>query len=127
MGRRKEKVRGGDNHILWSRSLGQHVLRGGWPAAARALQNSGFVESMAFGKVHFAQEPNKTEDCAASTLRSRALTHTEWEGGELKAGCSPLVGARPLSHLEALDQHSVCALGSISPNGFVRAQTPLVV
>ena len=82
---------------------------------------------MAFGKVHFAQEPNKTEDCAASTLRSRALTHTEWEGGELKAGCSPLVGARPLSHLEALDQHSVCALGSISPNGFVRAQTPLVV
>lgn len=61
-------------------------------AAARALQNSGLVESMAFGKVHFAQEPSKTEDSATSTLKSRALTHTEWEGGELKAGCGPPVG-----------------------------------
>lgn len=61
-------------------------------AAARALQNSGLVESMAFGKVHFAQEPSKTEDSGTSTLQSRALTHTEWEGGELKAGCGPPVG-----------------------------------
>lgn len=29
---------------------------------ARALQNSGSVESVFFGKVHFAQEPSKTED-----------------------------------------------------------------
>lgn len=87
LGRRKEKVRGGGNHILWSRFPGTACAPS---RLARALQHSGLVESMAFGKVHFAQEPSKTEGSATSTLKSRALTHTEREGGEPTAG--PRVG-----------------------------------
>lgn len=36
---------------------------------ARALQNSGSLESMFFGKVHFAQEPSKSGDCAVCALK----------------------------------------------------------
>lgn len=38
-------------------SPGQHVLREAGLAPAGALQNSNAVESMSFGKVHFALEP----------------------------------------------------------------------
>lgn len=63
-----EKERGGDNHILWSPLPGTACAQAG--PAARALQNS--VESVCFGKVHFAPEPRKTEDSAAGALESRA-------------------------------------------------------
>lgn len=36
LGRRKEKV-GGDHHILWSHSLGQRVLIGGWPGGRQDI------------------------------------------------------------------------------------------
>lgn len=89
LGRRKEKVRGGDNHILRFLFPGTACAQ---RRLARALHNSGVVGSMAFGKVHFAQEPSKTGGSATSTLKSGVLTHTEREGGELEAGCSPPVG-----------------------------------
>ena len=100
--------------------LGQRVLREAGLATARALQNSSSVESTSFGKVRFAQEPSKTENFAASTLKSRALTHTEREGGgpssrqasALRCIQAPS-GARPLSQLKALSWDSVRAVGSI--------------
>lgn len=54
---------GGGHHILWSPFPGTVCAQAGL-AAARALQNSDPVESVPFGKVHFAQEPRKTEDCS---------------------------------------------------------------
>lgn len=85
---------GGGNHILWSPFPGTVCAQAGL-AAARALQNSGSVESMSFGKVHFAQEPRKTEDSAAGTLESRASHDSHQVGGrraELRAGHGPRVG-----------------------------------
>lgn len=116
LGEKEGGGEGGDNHILWSPLPGTECAQASL-ATARALQNSGSVESMCFGKVHFAQEPRKTEDAAASALKSRArVTHRV--GGRragLRAGHSPALewaqapsGARPLGQLEALCRESVC-------------------
>lgn len=94
---------GGGYHILWSPFPGTVCAQAGL-AAARALQNSGPVESVSFGKVHFAQEPRKTEDSAAGTLKPRASCDSQQGGGrraELRAGSAlPWAqapsGARPL-------------------------------
>lgn len=101
--------------ILWFSFLGQRVLREPGLATARALQNSSSVDAMSFGKVHFAQEPSKTEDSAASTLKSRAVTHSEWEGGgsSSRQASAPQVGPGSPGQLKALSWDSVCAEGSI--------------
>lgn len=112
--------------------LGQRVLREAGLATARALQNSSSVESMSFGKVHFAQEPSKTENFAASTLKSRALTHTECEGGGPAPGRPRLSGAPRLPLMPGPSASSrpsvgtVCVLWAVSSDGFVRTQSPLL-
>lgn len=112
---------GGGNRILWSPFPGTVCAQAGL-AAARALQNSGSVESMSFGKVHFAQEPRKIEDSAGGTLKPRASHDSYQVGGrraELRAGHGPRVGPGSL-WCQALGQLRpsagtvcVCAVGSI--------------
>lgn len=119
---------GGDNHILWSPPPGTVCAQAG-PAAATSLQNSGTVESMCFGKIHFAQEPRKTEDSAASALKSRARRDSQSgrEQSGLRAAAAspgprlPLVPGPAACSGPSLGQW--CALGS-TPRGLTRAQTP---
>lgn len=105
---------GGDNHILWSPLPGTECAQASL-ATARALQNSGSGESMCFGKVHFAQEPRKTEDAAARALKSRARRDSPSGREEGRAQGRPQLGPRvgPGSlRCQALCRDSVCAVGS---------------
>lgn len=132
-GSRKEEVREAGPHSLVTHPLGQHVLRLASPLPGHCKIQAP-VESMSFGKVHFAQEPRKTEDSAAGTLKPRASGDSHRVGGrraEPWAGHGPRVGPgslwrqAPRGLPSSCGQHTqVASLGLRPPSLFRKHSVP---